>query len=415
MALDNMIRTDRKGVFFLEHPSRKNGVRKDRQYILRYTINSRTFKGVFGWESEGKTLPDAEKKIQQYRANAKSGDGPISLEEEKTIADQLQANKEKAANNEKAKNIIVGEYFESDYMEAAIANKKPRTVGSEKALYEKWIQPIFGDVPIREIVPWHFEKLKQKVLKGDRVKDKETGEITYKPKSARTVHYCVSIVIQIWNMAFDNKIVEVMPPRRSTLKLPMIDNERTRAFTADQAIKLLAKIKDSSEQWNDIAMVALFAGLRASEVFRLEVKDFDKDRGLIFLRTPKKHKSQKLVLNESALKLFTRLVEGRDKNAGLIFLNNKGEQVQEVSNSVQRAVDALGFNDGVTDTRDRLTFHSLRHTYATWLLDSGADIHTVSQLLRHSNLSMTNRYVHPQEERLRVASRGIDLTMNGGE
>lgn len=405
MAKDNLISTGRRGVFYIEHPTRKYsvGIRtlKDRQYVLRYTINGVTRKEVFGWASEGKTLPDAEKKIQELKTNAKLNLGPVSLAEERTLVVQQQEEAEKQAREEQARNITFDEYFNSDYLSAARAEKKPRTVSSEVSLYEKWVKPVVGDVPIREIVDWHFDKLKQRLIKAK--------------KSPRTIHYCVSIITQVWNKAFDNKLVDTRPPRRKTLRLPMVDNEKTKAFTVEQAGQYLEKLGSISEQWHDISLVSLLTGLRASEVFRLEVKDFDKKRKLLFLRQPKKNRSQTLVLNDSAIELFERLIDMHPTESGLIFTSTKGEQITEVSDSVERTIEALGFNEGVTDRRDRLTFHSLRHTYATWLLDSGTDIYTISQLLRHSSLAMTKRYVHPHEERLRAATKAIDKAIKGGE
>ncbi len=389
--------------------------------MLRYTIGGQTRKEVFGWETEGKTAVDAERKIADFRANAAAGEGPTSLREEREIEElrqrQEELQTERFRQEEEARNLTLDSYFYGDYLEAARVNKKERTVGSEEALYEKWIKPLMGAVPIREILPWHFQQLKARILKGDQKQDEKTGKIYFVPKSPRTVHYCVSIVTQIWNMAFENQKVDVQPPRRRSLNLPMIDNERTRAFTVEQAQAYFQLIKKHSPQWHDISAASLFCGLRASEVFRLEVKDFDEERGRLFLRTPKKQRSQSIILNESAMELFRRLKAEKIEEAekadhsiaeGLFFTSRKGEPIVEVSNTVQRVIDNLGFNEGVTDRRDKLTFHSWRHTYATWLMDQGTDIYTISQLLRHSSLAMTKKYTHPQEERLREATRGLD-------
>ncbi len=412
MAKDNLKPTGRRGVFFIEHPTRKNGVRKDRQFVLRYTISGETRKEVFGWASEGKTELDAELKIQEFRANTKAGEGPTSLREEKEKRQQEEAEAEHQRTamemEARRRNTTLNLYFYDSYLEVARTSKKPRTVGSEIALYEKWIKPSMGDKVIREIKPLDFKRLQKKVLDGDLKKDPETGKMIRVPKSPRTVHYVVSIIMQIWNMAFDNGVVDIQPPRRKTLNLPMIDNERTRAFTQEQSGLYFEKMAKRSPQWHDISMVSLFAGLRASEVFRLEVDHFDEIRRQIFLKTPKKKKSQYLVLNDTAFALLKRLKESHPTGIGLFFTNTKGEVITEVSDTVQRVIDDLGFNDGVKDSRDKLTFHSWRHTYATWLLDGGADIYTISQLLRHSSLAQTKKYVHPHEERLRAAAKALD-------
>jgi integrase len=54
----------------------------------------------------------------------------------------------------------------------------------------------------------------------------------------------------------------------------------------------------------------------------------------------------------------------------------------------------LGFNKGITDQRQKVVFHTLRHTYASWLAESGTDIYTIGRLLGHSTVQMSARYAH---------------------
>jgi integrase len=68
-----------------------------------------------------------------------------------------------------------------------------------------------------------------------------------------------------------------------------------------------------------------------------------------------------------------------------------GDIKTDVSGAFGRTVKELGFNYGITDRRDRLCFHSLRHSYASWLVQSGDE---VKERLGHSSLSMTERYSH---------------------
>ena len=416
MAIDKLEPAKYQGVFFIEHPTRKwtppgkKTPKPDRQFILTYVVAGKKYRGVFGWESQGHTEMSAANKIEFFKENAASG-GAVCLRDEKVASTEALKANQKKLSIEAVKNTTLGEYFNGDYLDAANANKKEATVVSEEALFKKWIEPTMGKIPIKDILPLDFQRLKNKVLKGDRCID-DKGKVFYVTKSPRTVHYCASIVIQVWNMAFDNKVVSVQPPRRKTLNLPMIDNERTRAFTPEQAKKYFEHMDVRSKQWSDITRASLFAGLRASEVFKLEVKDFDEGRGLLFLKSPKKAKSQKIALNDTAFDLFKGLKKSHKTGKGLFFLDTNDNQIVSVSNTVQAAITELGFNAEVTDKRDKLTFHSWRHTYATWLIDSGTDIYTVSQLLRHSTLAMTNRYIHKKDEALRQAARGIDNVFN---
>ena len=87
----------------------------------------------------------------------------------------------------------------------------------------------------------------------------------------------------------------------------------------------------------------------------------------------------------------------------MVFKSNKGEQVTEISNTFAKTVDNLGFNNNIKDRRQKIVFHSLRHTYASWLVMTGADLYTVQTLMGHSTLLMTQRYSHLAPDHLKKA------------
>jgi site-specific recombinase XerD len=101
---------------------------------------------------------------------------------------------------------------------------------------------------------------------------------------------------------------------------------------------------------------------------------------------------------------------GKNKN-DLIFKDRNGKRIVEVSQSFDRAVKDLKLNEGVTDWRQKLVFHSLRHSYASWLVESGTDLYTVSKLIGHSTLKMTERYSHLGQNTLQNAVKNLERTM----
>ncbi len=80
---------------------------------------------------------------------------------------------------------------------------------------------------------------------------------------------------------------------------------------------------------------------------------------------------------------------------GYVFLNTKGKRVRELSNTFERVVGELGFNKAAKSTVDKVTPHTLRHTYASWLAQSGeVDVYELMEIMRHKEISTTMRYVH---------------------
>lgn len=79
----------------------------------------------------------------------------------------------------------------------------------------------------------------------------------------------------------------------------------------------------------------------------------------------------------------------------MIFQSRTGEQLKQISDTFLRVADALGLNDGVTDSRQKVWFHTLRHTFASWMAQSGTvTLHELRDLMRHDTITMTERYAH---------------------
>ena len=77
-----------------------------------------------------------------------------------------------------------------------------------------------------------------------------------------------------------------------------------------------------------------------------------------------------------------------------------------------RVVESLGLNKGVTDPRHKVTFHTLRHTFASWLVSSGTSLYTVKELLGHKTSAMVERYSHLSQEAQRQAVGVIPSIMD---
>ena len=78
----------------------------------------------------------------------------------------------------------------------------------------------------------------------------------------------------------------------------------------------------------------------------------------------------------------------------LIFKSRVGGQIGKISKSFDLAVEKLGLNKDVDDAKQIFSFHCLRHTCASWLIEAGTDLYVVQKTLGHSTPTVTQRYSH---------------------
>lgn len=169
------------------------------------------------------------------------------------------------------------------------------------------------------------------------------------------------------------------------------DRNRHRFLTKDEAQLLLNALKQKSEQLWQISLLSLSTGMRASEIFHLRGEHVNLDNHTIRILDPKNGRNRSVYLPESACQML------RDCSlhyGQLVFPNSVGKPYQAAPRAFYRIVNKLGFNYGLDDPRDRVVFHSLRHTFASWLGQKDQPLYVVSELLGHSTLTMTKRYAH---------------------
>ena len=109
--------------------------------------------------------------------------------------------------------------------------------------------------------------------------------------------------------------------------------------------------------------------------------------------------------------MFSRM-QGKS-NEDLIFSGPISKrQFTEIPMSFDLAVKELKLNQNVADRRQKIVFHSLRHTYASWLVESGVDLYVVKELLGHSNIQMTQRYAHLAQGTLQKAVKSLERSLS---
>ncbi len=150
-----------------------------------------------------------------------------------------------------------------------------------------------------------------------------------------------------------------------------------------------------------LLLTGLYCGLRVSELCRLDVADLDFGRRLLFVRQGKCKKDRLVPLPRKLVGPLRGWVGGR--TSGPVFPSPRGGRLS--IRAVQLLVKRLADEAGLPQARQAryATPHKLRHAYATRLLESGATVYEVRDLLGHSSIAVTEVYLHSDPTRLAKA------------
>ncbi len=193
--------------------------------------------------------------------------------------------------------------------------------------------------------------------------------------------------------------------------MPKVYNRRERFLKAEEADILFAKLSKTSKTLHDISLTGLHTGMRASEIFRLKWGHIDLDNKLILVADSKPGPSRNAYMTEALENMLrNRELGEREEN---VFKSTNGKEITEISNSFVKVVNKLGFNNGITDARQKVTFHTLRHTFASWLALKGESLLTIKELLGHQTLAMTERYSHLMPDQKREAVKSVESVFRG--
>ena len=204
---------------------------------------------------------------------------------------------------------------------------------------------------------------------------------------------------QKWIESDIGAALEVPKPLR---KLPEVLNQED-ANTVVEAMQLRASEEPTPENLRDLAIIEVLyaSGIRVSELCGLNIRDLDFGRNTLQV-LGKGNKERVVPLGLPAVRALQSYLDfARDsfknsKSGDAVFLGARGKRIDQ---RIARAI----VNDAMKAIGSNMSPHGLRHTAATHLLEGGADLRTVQEILGHSSLSTTQIYTHVSPERLKEA------------
>ena len=196
-----------------------------------------------------------------------------------------------------------------------------------------------------------------------------------KSRSAiRAVYFALKFFYEnVLRQEFDENI----PLAQNKRKLPIVLSKEEINNMLEATLNLKHRL---------VLMFLYYTGMRLNEIVNLKWEDIDFQRGVIHLKTAKGEKERVIFLHE---KLRNFIEYFNIKKEGFAFMSNLGKKYDK------RTIQFIVRNAANKAQIDkRITPHTLRHSFATHLLEAGADIRHIQKLLGHSNLQTTQVYTH---------------------
>ena len=269
----------------------------------------------------------------------------------------------------------------------------------EKGLSKNTIQSYESD--IFQLYQWNISKNKKRITEFKKIDTSQFISYLFSQNLKSTsVNRKISSLKTFFNFLLKKKLInanpfadQIMP--KKPISLP-------KSISEDDVIKLLNAPKpDSLIGLRDKAMLELLyaSGVRISELVNIKFSDLDLERNIIKV-FGKGSKERLVPFGEDASQCISAYIDERKKNKDIasikyIFLNNRGSKISRYAfwHRLKEYCLEIGLKKDISP-------HTLRHAFATHLLNRGADLRSVQVLLGHSDLSTTQIYTHIAKKRL---------------
>lgn len=290
---------------------------------------------------------------------------------------------------QKEKMISFSEFIDKWFDTYVKTNNKPSEQSHKFDVIKNHLRPFFGKTSLDKINNFMIEEYKAK---------KQKQGICNK-----TINNHIGMLGKCLRCAVDWEIIDKIP-KIQPLKVPP---QAFKFLTEEEYSKLLESARTHEPDIYEMILFALRTGVRVGELLVIDWSDINFSNRTVMIRrsifkgiigSPKSNKIRQVPLAED----IYNILYARKENEGFVFLNREGKVHSRFSldRSLDRACRAAGIKI--------VSWHPLRHTFASKLANNGISLQVIQALLGHSDIKMTQRYAHLEPNTLIDAIRTLE-------
>ena len=282
---------------------------------------------------------------------------------------------------------LFSEFVDEIFLPWSTANKRSYREDDQRSVT---LKAFFGEKHLRDIKPMMIEKFKRERLATPTKHDKEDRP---RPRTPASVNRDLACLSKILSMAFDNELIDSNPMRR--VRLLKENGSRERFITADEEVKLFAKLTGRRDHIRSVVTIALNTGMRRGEILDLQWEHVNFIARTIFIARSKTGKTRTIPMNDIVFEELKALKQDAGTRDFVFSVSKTGVNIDSIKTGWRNACAAAGIVD--------LRFHDTRHTFATRLRANGVHEWDIRDLLGHTTTRMTSVYTHQTPANLRQA------------
>ncbi|MDI6798492.1 MAG: tyrosine-type recombinase/integrase [Candidatus Aenigmarchaeota archaeon] len=253
----------------------------------------------------------------------------------------------------------------------------------------------FSNRTIESYLFWNKKFLEHVKKKPDQVAEEDIKNYIAEKMSQNISPKSVVLIKAALKFLYD----EILKKNIVNLKSPRVSRKLPIVLTREETKRLIDAIENKKHQL--IVKLLYSSGLRLSELTNLRVGDLELNENIGWVRLGKGRKDRMFIISKKLTGELKGFIKGKKEN-DYLFAGRKGKMSER---NVQKIVSAAASKAGIEKP---VHVHTLRHSFATHLLESGESIRKIQMLLGHSQLSTTQLYLDVSTEELKKVKSPLD-------